>query len=128
MTLGVISVIYIRHQVIEIESDTCLDVELALEGSAIRNLSIPRIERLGQTSSLRHLTGRKKVIFIFVFILSLRLLLRHTDGSTSSTCGLGMLTAHSETPIVTETSVSTDLLKHFQIFTQLDFQDVGDNL
>jgi hypothetical protein len=39
-----------------------------------------------------------------------------------------MLTSNAETPVVTETTMSPDLLQSFQIFTQLALHAVGQNL
>ena len=47
------------------------------------------------------------------------LFLASSDGLTTSTGGLGVLTSNTETPVVSETSVSTDLLKTLQILTEL---------
>jgi hypothetical protein len=53
------------------------------------------------------------------------LLLGDTDGATSTTGGLGVLTTDTDTPVVTETTVSTDLLQAFQVLTELVVQTVG---
>jgi hypothetical protein len=58
----------------------------------------------------------------------LTLLLRHTDGTTAAASGLGVLSTHTETPVVTETAVSADLLQAFQIFTELAVDAVGEDL
>ena len=55
-------------------------------------------------------------------------LLRHTDGTSTTTSSLGVLTTDTETPVVTETTMSTDLLQAFQIFTHLGVNTVGDSL
>ena len=39
-----------------------------------------------------------------------------------------MLTTDTETPVVTETTVGTDLLQTFQIVTELRIHSVGQNL
>lgn len=47
------------------------------------------------------------------------LLLGHTDGTSATAGGLGVLTAHTKAPVVTQTTVGTDLLQSLQILTQL---------
>lgn len=56
------------------------------------------------------------------------LLLGDTDSTSFATGGLGVLTTNSETPVVTKTTVQSDLLHAFQIVTELGFQSSGDNL
>merc|ERR1712168_1398999 len=56
------------------------------------------------------------------------LLLGNTNGAATATSGLGMLTTDTEEPVVTETTVSTDLLETLEIFTELGIQTVGDGL
>jgi hypothetical protein len=51
-----------------------------------------------------------------------------TNGTTTATSGLGVLTANTETPVVTETTVSTDLLKTLKILTHLVVKTVGQDL
>lgn len=58
----------------------------------------------------------------------LALLLAHTNSSTSATGGLGMLTANSETPEVTQATMGTDLFESLQILTKLGVQIVGRHL
>jgi hypothetical protein len=65
---------------------------------------------------------------LFVLFSSLALLLADTDGTASTTGGLGVLTADTETPVVTETTVRADLLQTFEIFTELAVYTVGNNL
>ena len=55
-------------------------------------------------------------------------LLGHTDSFSLVTGGLGVLTSHTETPVVTETTVSPDLLESLKILTQLVVEDVGHDL
>merc|ERR1719442_86241 len=56
----------------------------------------------------------------------MRLLFLRDTNSTSSTAGsLGVLTSDSETPVVTKTSVSPDLLQALQIFTKLVVQKIS---
>merc|ERR1719402_978943 len=52
------------------------------------------------------------------------LLLGDTDGATSPASGLGMLTADTDTPVVTQTTMGTDLLQALQILTKLVVQKV----
>lgn len=56
------------------------------------------------------------------------LLLRDTDSPSSSSSCLGVLSTDTEAPIVTETTVSTDLLQAFQIITKFGIDTVGENL
>lgn len=58
----------------------------------------------------------------------LSLLLADTDSSTSSSGSLRVLTSHSETPVVTETTVRSDLLQSLQILTELALHVIGQNL
>lgn len=46
------------------------------------------------------------------------LLLRHTDCASTTASGLRVLTADTETPVVTHTSVGADLLESLQVLTQ----------
>ena len=56
------------------------------------------------------------------------LLLRHTDSPAPSSSGLGVLATDTESPVVTETAVSTDLLQALQIVTELGVDTVSENL
>ena len=56
------------------------------------------------------------------------LLLGDTDSPTPTTSGLGVLTTHTETPVVTETTVSTDLLQALEIITKFGVNTVRENL
>ena len=58
----------------------------------------------------------------------LTLLLGHTDGFTAATSRLGVLTAHTQTPVVTETTVVADLLKTLKILAHLVVETVGQDL
>ena len=60
-----------------------------------------------------------------VYIL---LLLGHTHGFSLVSSGLGVLTSHTETPVVTEPTVGPDLLESLKILTQLVVEDVGHDL
>ena len=56
------------------------------------------------------------------------LLLGHTHGFSLVSSGLGVLTSHTETPVVTEPTVGPDLLESLKILTQLVVEDVGHDL
>jgi len=56
------------------------------------------------------------------------LLLGDTDSATSAAGGLSVLTTDTESPIVTETSVSTNLLQPLEIVTELGVNTVGQDL
>jgi hypothetical protein len=56
------------------------------------------------------------------------LLLGDTDGPAATTSGLGVLTADTEAPVVTETTVGADLLQALEIVTELGVDTVGENL
>ena len=56
------------------------------------------------------------------------LLLGHTHSFSLVSGGLGVLTAHTETPVVTEPTMSPDLLESLKILTQLVVEDVGHDL
>ena len=56
------------------------------------------------------------------------LLLGHTHGFSLVSGGLGVLTSHTETPVVTEPTVGPDLLESLKILTQLVVEDVGHDL
>ena len=58
----------------------------------------------------------------------LTLLLADTDGPSSSAGSLGVLSTDTETPVVSETSVGTDLLQSLEIVTELAVDTVGKNL
>lgn len=55
----------------------------------------------------------------------LALLLADTDGAATATGGLGVLTTHTETPVVTETTVGADLLQTLEVLTGLLVDTVG---
>ena len=59
---------------------------------------------------------------------NLALLLADTDGTATATSGLGVLSTHTETPVVTETAVGADTLETLKILTGLAVEGVGDNL
>ena len=67
-------------------------------------------------------------IFVSRDIVFTLLLLGHTDGLSSSTGGLGVLTADSDAPVVTETTMSTNLFHAFEIFTERVVHVVRDEL
>ena len=56
------------------------------------------------------------------------LLLRDTNSPAPATRGLGVLAAHTETPVVAETTVGSDLLQALKIVTKLRIYAVGQNL
>lgn len=58
----------------------------------------------------------------------LTLLLADTDSSSSSAGGLGVLASDSKTPVVSETTVGSDLLQSFQILTKLALHAVCQHL
>ena len=51
-----------------------------------------------------------------------------TDSLSSSACGLGVLTSDLESPFVSDTLVTSDLVQSFDVFSELGFKDVGCNL
>lgn len=59
---------------------------------------------------------------------NLSLLLGDTDSATATTGRLGVLTADAEAPVVTETTVGTDLLEALEILTELAVNTVGEDL
>ena len=58
----------------------------------------------------------------------LALLLGDTDGPATAAGRLGVLTTDTETPVVTKTTVTPDLLQPLQIVTELRFEIVGEDL
>lgn len=56
------------------------------------------------------------------------LLLGDTDGAAPATSGLGVLSTDTESPVVTETTVSADLLQALEIVTELGVDVVGQDL
>ncbi|GMR48760.1 hypothetical protein PMAYCL1PPCAC_18955, partial [Pristionchus mayeri] len=56
------------------------------------------------------------------------LLLGHSDSASLAASGLGVLSTHTESPVVTETSVETDLLETLEILTPLVVDSGGENL
>ena len=52
------------------------------------------------------------------------LLLGHTNSPSSATSGLGVLSTHTDSPVVTETTVSPDLLQALKVISELDIQEV----
>ena len=60
-----------------------------------------------------------------VYIL---LLLGHTHSFSLVSGGLGVLTSDTETPVVTEPTVSPDLLESLQVLSQLVVENVGHHL
>lgn len=58
----------------------------------------------------------------------LSLLLADTDGSAAAASGLGVLSTDTQTPVVTQTPVGTNLLQSLQIITELAVNSVGKHL
>ena len=56
------------------------------------------------------------------------LLLGNADSSTATTCGFGVLTSDTNTPVMSQTSVGADLLETLQILSELVVQGVGSDL
>jgi hypothetical protein len=56
------------------------------------------------------------------------LLLGDTDGPAAATSRLGVLTTDTETPVVTQTTVSADLLQALKVLTELGVDTVGKDL
>ena len=52
----------------------------------------------------------------------------HTDSSSLATSGLGVLTAHLVSPVMSDTAMGSDLLQALQILTHLSDQAVDHNL
>jgi hypothetical protein len=61
-------------------------------------------------------------------VQGLALLLRHTHSLSAATSGLGVLTTHTEAPVVTETPVVPDLLEALKVVTELGVDLVGGDL
>ena len=55
-------------------------------------------------------------------------LLGHSDSLALVTGGLGVLTPDTEAPVVTETTVGTNLLQTLEVLTKLVVEDVGHHL
>lgn len=60
--------------------------------------------------------------------LTTALLLGDTDGAATATSGLGVLTTDTEAPVVSETTVGTDLLEALEVVTELGVDTVGEDL
>jgi hypothetical protein len=56
------------------------------------------------------------------------LLLADTDGPAPATSGLAVLATDAEAPVVTETTVSADLLQALEVLTELGVDTVGEDL
>ena len=56
------------------------------------------------------------------------LLLGHTDSTTAAASCLRVLSTNTETPVVTKTTMSSDLLQALKIITKLGVDTVGQNL
>jgi len=60
---------------------------------------------------------------------SLNLLLAsNTNSATTATSGLGVLSSHSDSPVVTKSTMGSDLLESLEIITELDIEIVGNDL
>ena len=55
-------------------------------------------------------------------------LLRHTHSTSSPTSGLSVLTSDPDTPVVTQATMSPNLLEAFQIFPKFVLKLIGQNL
>lgn len=69
-----------------------------------------------------------KTLFALTSSCLTTLLLGHTDGPAAATGGLGVLTADTQAPVVTETTVRADLLEALKILTELGVDTVGQDL
>ena len=56
------------------------------------------------------------------------LLLGDSDGPAPSSGGLGVLTAHSDAPVVTKAAMRANLLQALEILSELVVQEVGHHL
>ena len=56
------------------------------------------------------------------------LLLGHSDGTSLASGGLGVLSSDTESPVVSESTVKTDLLHSFEILTELVVDGGGEEL
>lgn len=56
------------------------------------------------------------------------LLLGDTDSPAAATSGLGVLATNAEAPVVTETTVGTNLLETLQVVTELRVDTVGQSV
>ena len=63
-----------------------------------------------------------------VFLWNFLLLSGDTQSSVTSTGGLGVLTSDLQAPEMSKTSVTSDLLESFEIFSELSIQSVGSQL
>jgi len=59
---------------------------------------------------------------------SLLLLVRDTDSASTTTSSLGVLSADTEAPVVTETTVRANTLEALEVLTELVVKTVGENL
>jgi len=56
------------------------------------------------------------------------LLLRDTDGTSATTSRLGVLTSDSQSPVMSQTAMTSDLLQSLQIITHFRLQTVSKDL
>ena len=75
-----------------------------------------------------HTRAPSHVQRLFVARKRLSLLLGDTDSATTATGRLGVLATHTETPVVSETTVGADLLQALKILTELAVDAVGEDL
>lgn len=67
-------------------------------------------------------------VAIIVASALLALLLGHSDSSSASAGGLGVLTAHTNTPVVSKATVGADLLETLEILAELVVERVRGDL
>lgn len=83
-----------------------------------------RCASLKQSNGMMH-----KASILWLSCANVRSLLSgDTESSAGSAGRLGLLTSDLESPEVSETSVGSDLLQSFQIFSELGVDTVGDEL
>jgi hypothetical protein len=56
------------------------------------------------------------------------LLLGHTDGAAAAARRLGVLTTHTQAPVVAQTAVGADLLETLEVVTELGGDTVGEHV
>lgn len=71
-----------------------------------------------------HVRDAKVTVSIFLTTL----LLGDTDSPATTTSGLGVLTTDTQAPVVSEATVSTDLLQALKVIAELGVNAVGENL
>ena len=73
------------------------------------------------------------VLMIFLFLTYLlhmltSLLLGHTDSTSTTSSSLSMLTSHTESPVMTQTTMSLHLPQTLQIVTEFLLKSIGGDL